>query len=886
MSIDGFRRHLTSTGCAPCPNVGFSVIADDKVHRYKIDTDKPGRVSGAYQVREDADGFCVGWCKDWRDGQVHTYTSSYKRGASYQERQDNKERREREREAQKERDADERKATAERAARLWSVTEPADATVGYLARKGIGAGPARAARGLLVVPVYVAGELSSLQYIQEDGGKRFLKGRGSTDGGYCVWDGTRDVVYVCEGFATAGSVHAATGAECVVAFNAGNLIKVAQWASGEYTGSRVVICADNDINGDQEKITSKTNPGRFWAMQAASKAGGMAVVFPDIHGDFNDLHIEAGLDAVRSALDAVAVVSEPEPVDDVGDWVPDYEPGDSGGSGNTGGASSELLASVRSMVRPLGYDDGLYYFLPRVTGQIVKLKPTELSSINNLYQLGNLYDWQGLLNDYEIEPNKIPGLVTPALMHLCHSRGVYNPEIVRGAGAWPDGNSAVVNLGDTVYKCSEKKTVSHNDMTGNEVYVRSTGVYNLDCEPLRNAEANRLRQICDRLTWKRGMNGTLLAGWLVLAPIGGALWWRPHIFLTGSKGAGKSTVINDIVMRMLDRMAIKMDGGSTEAGLRGAVKESTRPVIMDEFEGENKRDAEQVDKILNWARKGSSGGVITNANGSFRARSCVCFAAINPLVIKDADVERNTILELDVNRSKTREADYSELLDMIHETLTPEYASRMVRRTVDNIDTLLHNCGVFIKHTSRILGSKRAGDQIGTLLAGAYMLNSTSRVTEEKAEEWVASQDWSWHEDAAEGSDTENLMQYILTALVDHTTLDRTGKMPIAELIIRVSESGTGHEDAAKTLGRFGLAVADGWLRIANKSNRLSELLSNTIYHVYKPTLNRYPGVRAGDAPMRFAPGVMSRYMEVPLDGLMNDYVAPVVSDWDDEEPF
>ena len=100
--------------------------------------------------------------------------------------------------------------------------------------------------------------------------------------------------------------------------------------------------------------------------------------------------------------------------------------------------------------------------------------------------------------------------------------------------------------------------------------------------------------------------------------------------------------------------------------------------------------------------------------------------------------------------------------------------------------------------------------------------------------------------------------------------VDRTGKMPVADLVARVHTRAMGWEDAGRTLGRYGLAVVDGWLRVANKSNRLSELLANTTYQVYKPTLSRYPGVRSGADPMRFAPGVNSRYQEVPLEGLID----------------
>lgn len=861
MSLIGFKRHLGLSGCEP--HGAMEIVADDKIHRYRLHDDKPGRVNGAYQVKEEADGFVVGWCKDWKTGERHTYMSAAKRGASAAERAENAARREAARQERIRQEALDLAAARDRAARLWDLCSEASPENEYLMAKGVSAGPAREYKGVLVVPVYVGGELTSLQYIPADGGqKRFLKGRGSTDGGYCVWEGEGDTIYICEGFATAGTVSAATGCTVVIAFNAGNLGKVAEMVVGWGSGERVVICADNDLNGDQSEITAKTNPGRFWANQAAARAGGLQVVWPEVPSDFNDMAKALGLDAVREALQGVPYVEPMEPYFDGFDPSAEEE---------VKSDNPALRDALDKLARPLGYDVGQYYFLPRVTGQVVKLKPTEMSSLNNLYQIGNQFDWLRICATDK--PGEITSIATPELMSLCHARGVYTQDIVRGAGAWPNGKSAVVNLGDSVYDCATGETVGHNDMRGKEVYVRSNSVYDLSKPPLRNADAYKLRQICDKLTWRRKMDGTLLAGWLVLAPVGGALAWRPHIFITGSKGAGKSTVINDVVMRVVDRMAIKMDGGSTEAGLRQAVRESTRPVIMDEFEGENRRDAEQVDKILNWARKGSSGGAIVNANGYFRARSCVCFAAINPLVIKDADKERNTLLELVPNRSSDAEKHYAELMDMIHETLTEDFAAGLVRRTVENMDVLLHNCQVFIKYTTRVLGSKRAGDQVGTLLAGAYMLNSTTKVTEAKAAEWVNAQDWSWHDDEVEGSDTENLMQYIMTAMVEHTSADRTGKMPIAELVLRAHHKSMGWEDAVKTLGRYGLAVVDGWLRVANKSNRLSEVLANTIYQVYKPTLSRYPGVRSGADPMRFAPGVNSRYQEIPLSGFMDGVV-------------
>src|SRR5690606_37768470 len=239
-------------------------------------------------------------------------------------------------------------------------------------------------------------------------------------------------------------------------------------------------------------------------------------------------------------------------------------------------------------------------------------------------------------------------------------------------------------------------------------------------------------------------------------------------------------------------------GGSTEAGLRKEVKSSSRPVVMDEFEGESKRAAEEVQKILFWARKASSGGYIVNANRKYRAKSCVCFAAINPLVTQGADADRITLLDLEVNRDADSEQHFDRLMDMIHETLTVDYARGLVRRTVDNLDALLYNCEVFSRHAARILKSKRDGDQFGPMLAGAYMLHATGRVTDEKAAEYCARQDWSWVYDHKDGTDSERLIRRILNSMIEYSMVDRTVRMPVSEMISRVVNGDPGATDAAK----------------------------------------------------------------------------------------
>ena len=113
------------------------------------------------------------------------------------------------------------------------------------------------------------------------------------------------MLLIAEGYATAASIHEATGRPVAVAFDAGNLAPVVRALRGRYGAARIVVCGDDD-----RATAARTgrNPGREKAAEAAKLARGRAVFpegLPDGDGsDFNDLHAHAGLDAVRVQIEA------------------------------------------------------------------------------------------------------------------------------------------------------------------------------------------------------------------------------------------------------------------------------------------------------------------------------------------------------------------------------------------------------------------------------------------------------------------------------------------------------------------------------------------------------------------------------------------------------
>lgn len=213
------------------------------------------------------------------------------------------------------------------AQRIWRNAAPASLAHPYLAAKGItdpavlGGIRQSEYQGVLnlQIPIYRDGTLYNLQSISPDGGKHFLKD-GLKSGGYTVVGDAADTargIVVAEGFATAASIHQATGKPVVVAFDAGNMVTVSETLAKNLPQDiPVTIAVDNDASGT----------GLAKARQAAALFGDRAKAVqpeftmtqiqqfqrengldgkgrPKLPSDFNDLHKLAGVAAVRQALD-------------------------------------------------------------------------------------------------------------------------------------------------------------------------------------------------------------------------------------------------------------------------------------------------------------------------------------------------------------------------------------------------------------------------------------------------------------------------------------------------------------------------------------------------------------------------------------------------------
>nr|MBP8019401.1 PriCT-2 domain-containing protein [Hylemonella sp.] len=202
---------------------------------------------------------------------------------------------------------------ASEAAALWSEASDTGQS-SYLARKSVQPHGVRfTSSGWLLVPLKdETGRLCNLQRIAPtkptDGGpdKLFLKG--GRKSGLLHWCGDPSgaaVLLLAEGYATAATLHEATGRPVAVAFDAGNLAKVAHTLRKAHPAALLVLCGDDDVQTYAQK---GVNPGRDKATAAARAVRGLAVFpepVPEGGSDFNDLHQAAGLEAVRNIVEGV-----------------------------------------------------------------------------------------------------------------------------------------------------------------------------------------------------------------------------------------------------------------------------------------------------------------------------------------------------------------------------------------------------------------------------------------------------------------------------------------------------------------------------------------------------------------------------------------------------
>ena len=311
-----------------CP-IDQQIIVDHKLHRFSRDEDKTKKDEWyiAFQDVTASGDYWVCIFGSWSDNATHTYKSWSRETCSAEENILRKELLDVARQANDQQRREKHECVAIEAKDIWLSCsyDPTAEQMAYYLRKGIK--PLGVAymqyRGMpaMVIPVRnITGSLRSLQFIYLDHddkfGKRFLGG-GEVSNNFFNFghlDHLTNKIYITEGYATGASIHEATGAEVVVAFDCHNLKAVTRLIKDHHPHAEIIIAGDDDRNNPK-------NPGRTSAEAIASELKIQSIFpqFPDTPEaqglkDFNDLHQLQGLPMVKAQLTPTETVKKKEPI--------------------------------------------------------------------------------------------------------------------------------------------------------------------------------------------------------------------------------------------------------------------------------------------------------------------------------------------------------------------------------------------------------------------------------------------------------------------------------------------------------------------------------------------------------------------------------------------
>lgn len=443
---------------------------------------------------------------------------------------------------------------------------------------------------------------------------------------------------------------------------------------------------------------------------------------------------------------------------------------------------------------PLGHLDRRYYYYSFLLQEVVGLSSTEHRK-ENLFNLAPLSYWR------EAYESGKKGEVAwdraiDSLIQTCAATGLFNPANVIGRGIWLINGKGVTHYGDKVLINGVKYTPKDipSELANKKIFEARESLHLGEPDP--SADFSKIESMLSRLNIQTPHAPILIAGALVCAMAAGALHWRPHTWITGKSGSGKSAIIK-VLLLILGNCTEHYVGETTEAGIRQDLKHDCRAIVFDEAEPKSPAAIIKINNVLNLLRQASSDetgkiakGTVTGKGINYKIRSCGFLASVNANLTEEPDKNRFQTIEMGDPLPKE---DYDEWEFEAENTFTKGFQAALHNLISANIVTLAANAKIFASVLAQRFKDNRAGDQYGTLFAGYYLLTSTQVITKELASDLLMEIKFPPEkEQKGAVSDHEYLWDYMLDRMIvfskekenNFGTMNVTRfERPLAELI-------------------------------------------------------------------------------------------------------
>lgn len=380
----------------------------------------------------------------------------------------------------------------------------------------------------------------------------------------------------------------------------------------------------------------------------------------------------------------------------------------------------------------LGYNQNHYYYRPHRTQQIVALTATGHNK-QNLVALADIDDWRKAFH-INSRPYFDIDKAMSEMMRKSEDSGLFDMENVRGRGSWMDNGRAIFHCGDKLLIDGVLQD-SLNVPNSKYVYEMKNGFSPPSSESITDAEALEIfDQIC-KFRWTNDLFPYIVFGWIVYSPYCGAFRWRPHIWINGVAGSGKTWFLENVVKPLTGDFAFQGTSSTTEAGVRVRLGSDARPVILDEAEAQDAEGIRRNQKMNELIRQSScesdakiikgtaSGGMV-----GYSIRATFCRASIGIALNQEADESRNVICEF--RRPERYDEELIAMERMLFQeaskffkSLTPDFIDKFAGRTLKNLPLITKEAERWTQILGGHLNNQRYGDTLGTLfgVANTYL---------------------------------------------------------------------------------------------------------------------------------------------------------------------
>lgn len=509
---------------------------------------------------------------------------------------------------------------------------------------------------------------------------------------------------------------------------------------------------------------------------------------------------------------------------------------------------------------PLGHKEGTYYYTSSDNKEIVLL-PKASHSGSSLFDLMP-YEWWVL--NYPGEKKGVNWLKAASdMMESCRQRGVFWGENIRGCGCWFDKGRFIIHMGDRLLVDGEVKEL--NDIQSDFIYALRRESPMPHDTPLSLDDCLMLVEACAAPEWQNDSSGVLLAGWLATARLCGALTWRPHLWVTGGAGTGKSTVLKNLCQPIMGDMGLYILGETTAAGIRQRLEWDSKPVIFDEAETNSDRSGKRIQSVLELARQASfdSEGVILKgtpdgSGHSYKITSQFMLASIRVNLIEEADHTRFCVLSLSDGRTKPWP-----VIEAKINRVTKEMGDRLFTRMIAMWPTFLKNLELFHKIIGQAVNPRQA-QQLAPLLAGYCCLIAEQEIGEETAEALFMTLGVAetTKEALLDGKDETECINWLLYNSVSYdSTVGR-----VTDSVIQLVNNAE-NVSVQNVLAHYGMKVEDLYLWIATTHPVMQKFYKDSKWgKLFPQSLLRIKGARV---ERKYFSGTRIRCVGVPVKNII-----------------